>query len=141
MYKVVTHSVLIIVVTTQNLGTSKNTIRQNKKKLNKIMHRIESIFISSVFKWLSLLLVVPAILTISCNKGSPNLASQPQDIPVVKVIQMDVPIYREFVGQLYGAQDIPVRARVEGFLEGIHFQEGSTVKKGSAFIYDRFPTV
>ncbi len=42
---------------------------------------------------------------------------------------MDVQIYREFVGQLFGAQDIPVRARVEGFLEGIHFQEGSTVKK------------
>ncbi len=42
---------------------------------------------------------------------------------------MDVPIYREFVGQLFGAQDIPIRARVEGFLEGIHFQEGSTVKK------------
>ena len=80
-------------------------------------------FISFVIKSLSLLLVFPAILTISCNKGSSDLVSQPQDIPVVKVIQMDVPIYREFVGQVFGLQDIPIRARVEGFLEGIHFQK------------------
>ena len=40
---------------------------------------------------------------------------------------MEVPIYGEFVGQIYGTKDIPIRARVEGFLEGIHFQEGSEV--------------
>ncbi len=75
-------------------------------------------------------LVVPAILLISCNKGNPKLVSQPQDIPVIEVIQRDVPIYREFVGQVFGLQDIPIRARVEGFLEGIHFQEGRTVVEG-----------
>jgi len=37
---------------------------------------------------------------------------------------------QEFVGQVYGFKDIAIRARVEGFLEGIHFQEGSAVKKG-----------
>jgi membrane fusion protein (multidrug efflux system) len=86
-------------------------------------------FISSVMKRLILLLAIPAILIISCNKGGQNQTLPPQEIPVIEVIQMDVPIYREFVGQLFGAQDIPIRARVEGFLEGIHFQEGSTVKK------------
>jgi membrane fusion protein (multidrug efflux system) len=79
---------------------------------------------------LGLLLAVPAILIIiSCNKVGQNQVLSPQEIPVIEVIQRDVPIYREFVGQLFGAQDIPVRVRVEGFLEGIHFQEGSTVKK------------
>jgi len=39
-------------------------------------------------------------------------------------------IYQEFVGQVYGFKDIAIRARVEGFLEGIHFKEGSTIKKG-----------
>lgn len=36
----------------------------------------------------------------------------------------------EFVGQTYGLFDIAIRARVEGFLEGIHFLEGSEVSKG-----------
>ena len=69
------------------------------------------------------------ILIISCNKGGQKPALPPQEIPVIEVFQRDVPIYREYVGQVFGEQDIPVRARVEGFLEGIHFQEGSAVKK------------
>lgn len=85
-------------------------------------------FLSSSIRRLGLLLAVPAFLTISCNKGS-NLTPSPQEIPIIEVIQKDVPIYREFVGQVFGAQDIPIRARVEGFLKSIHFQEGSTVKK------------
>ena len=36
----------------------------------------------------------------------------------------------EFVGVTSGAKDITIRARVEGFLEGLHFQEGSWIKKG-----------
>ena len=36
----------------------------------------------------------------------------------------------EFVGQTSGLKDIAIRARVEGFLEGLHFQEGGEVKKG-----------
>ncbi len=42
----------------------------------------------------------------------------------------EVPIYQEFVGQVYGFKDIAISARVEGYLEGIHFEEGSPVEKG-----------
>ncbi|MFA5417538.1 MAG: efflux RND transporter periplasmic adaptor subunit [Bacteroidales bacterium] len=52
------------------------------------------------------------------------------DIQVVEVTQSSVPIYSEFVGQSYGLYDIPIRARVEGWLSGIHFEEGSRVVKG-----------
>lgn len=51
-------------------------------------------------------------------------------IEVVKVIEKDLPIVKEFVGQVYGYKDIPIRARVEGFLESIEFIEGSYVNKG-----------
>jgi len=54
----------------------------------------------------------------------------PPEVKVIKTEAADVPIYQEFVGQVYGLKDIAIRARVEGFLEGIHFQEGSRVKKG-----------
>lgn len=66
---------------------------------------------------------------VSCGSDK-QVNTTPPDITVVEVIQKDVPIYEEFVGQAYGLQDIPIRARVEGFLEGLHFEEGRKVKKG-----------
>ena len=54
----------------------------------------------------------------------------PQPFEVYEIQTKSVPIYQEFVGQIYGEKDIPIRARVEGFLDGIHFKEGERVKKG-----------
>ncbi len=57
-------------------------------------------------------------------------SAPPPEITVVEVIQKNVPIYSTFVGQVYGNSDIPIRARVSGFLTGIYFAEGSRVEKG-----------
>jgi membrane fusion protein (multidrug efflux system) len=65
----------------------------------------------------------------SCS-GKKQKAPPPPEITVVEVVQKDVPIYKDFVGQVYGFSDIPIRARVSGFLKGIHFLEGFSVKKG-----------
>jgi len=67
---------------------------------------------------------------VSCNNEQEQKQMPVQKIPVVKVIQHDVPIFSEYVGQIYGHKDIPIRARVEGFLESIEFQEGSKVEEG-----------
>lgn len=48
----------------------------------------------------------------------------------IEVAEQRVPLYKEFVGQVYGKSDIPIRARVDGFVEKIHFQEGISVSKG-----------
>lgn len=46
------------------------------------------------------------------------------------VVADTVPVYREYVGQVFGRQDVPIRARVEGWVEGLHFAEGTLVKEG-----------
>lgn len=70
------------------------------------------------------------LLFTSCKEKTQVGPPPPPEIQVVEVIQKDVPLFKEFVGQVYGQKDIPIRARVEGFLEGIHFKEGLMVKKG-----------
>ena len=74
-------------------------------------------------------IIMILLIIFSCGKKKPQ-AYTPLEIPVVKVIQQDIPIYQDFIGQIYGQFDIPIRARVSGFLDAIHFQEGYWVKKG-----------
>ncbi|MCD4665238.1 MAG: efflux RND transporter periplasmic adaptor subunit, partial [Bacteroidales bacterium] len=77
----------------------------------------------------SIIMLLTTLAFTSC-KEEKNIKVPIPEIQVVQVIQKDVPIYNEFVGQVYGEKDIPIRARVEGFLEGIHFKEGLKVTKG-----------
>jgi membrane fusion protein (multidrug efflux system) len=70
------------------------------------------------------------LLACSEDKEMEKAAPPPPEISVIETRAEDVPLFLEFVGQTYGLKDITIRARVEGFLEGIHFKEGSTVKNG-----------
>jgi membrane fusion protein (multidrug efflux system) len=74
-----------------------------------------------------------AILTIAlfsaCTKKEEKKKQAPQAVTVTKAIKKDVALYSEFVGQVFGLKDIPIRARVEGFLLSINFKEGFAVKK------------
>ena len=76
-----------------------------------------------------LFVVISLSLMFSCKDESVKVLP-PQKIKVYKVTTKTVPIYEEFVGQVFGEKDIPIRARVEGFLDEIHFKEGSNIKKG-----------
>ncbi len=62
-----------------------------------------------------------------------NRKSKPtQELPIVSVApaaQEDVEIYGDYVGRIRAQQFVEVRARVEGFLEEMHFEEGTFVKK------------
>lgn len=50
-------------------------------------------------------------------------------VSVTPVIQQDVEIYGEYVGRIRAQQFVEVRARVEGFLEQMTFEEGTFVKR------------
>ncbi len=77
------------------------------------------------------LLALPIIMLLAygCNRHDASPPPPPK-VQVVKVERRDVTIYQNYVGQIYGLQDIAIRARVEGVLEAIHFKEGTFVKKG-----------
>ena len=54
------------------------------------------------------------------------------EAPIVSVApaqQQDVEIYGEYVGRIRAQQFVEVRARVEGFLEQMQFEEGTQVKR------------
>lgn len=54
----------------------------------------------------------------------------PPEVTVTQVLQQDTPVYVEFVGQTKGAEDVDIRARSDGYVESIHFREGSEVTRG-----------
>ena len=83
--------------------------------------------------------VVAAALSLACEKPAPP-PPPPPEVYVTSVVQRDVPVYLELVGQAEGFQDVDIRARVEGFLETVNFQEGSFVKRGDLlYTIDRKP--
>jgi len=83
---------------------------------------------------------VAIAISIGCEKKAAPAAAQPTEVYVTEVVQKDVPEYLELVGQTLGSQDTELRARVEGVLESMDFQEGSFVKQGTLlYQIDRKP--
>lgn len=76
---------------------------------------------------LAMLFILPFV---SCKKEEAPPAPPPPEVKVAVVLQKTVPIYVENIGETTGATDVEVRARVEGFLKSVNFEEGSLVKKG-----------
>jgi membrane fusion protein (multidrug efflux system) len=74
--------------------------------------------------------LLAALALTSCSKQAEKVAPPPVEVNVVKAIQKDVPIYEDFVAQVYGESDVEIRSRVEGWVTSVNFKEGSTVKKG-----------
>ena len=89
----------------------------------KMMKHFSLITITKAFTLITLFFLL------SCQGKKQEMQSPPK-IPVFEAMEKDVPVYETFLGHLYGQKDIPVRARVSGFLEGMFFKEGSKVKKG-----------
>jgi len=83
--------------------------------------------------------VVVIASSVACETPAPP-TPPPPEVYVTAVVQKDVPVYLELVGQTEGFQDVDIRARVEGFLETMNFQEGSFVKQGDLlYTIDRKP--
>jgi membrane fusion protein (multidrug efflux system) len=77
---------------------------------------------------------IAAVLLVSTagclKKSSGATAQQVPDVKTAAVQQMDVPIYKEWIGTLDGLVNADIKAQVSGYLLTQAYKEGSFVNKG-----------
>jgi membrane fusion protein (multidrug efflux system) len=70
------------------------------------------------------------ILISSCKEEEKKAEVSPE-VNVVVAGKENIPVYSEYVAQVYGLSDVNIDPRVQGWITGIYFKEGSLVQKGS----------
>jgi RND family efflux transporter MFP subunit len=82
-------------------------------------------------------------LLVGC--AQPPVAAPPSEPAIVSVshpIERGVTDYADFTGRTAAVHSVEVRARVDGYLDSVNFNEGSLVKKGDVlFVIDPRPFV
>ncbi|WP_295728477.1 efflux RND transporter periplasmic adaptor subunit [uncultured Muribaculum sp.] len=88
---------------------------------------------------ISVLLIAGIVAAVLLLRRTPSVAVAPT-VVVEPARVDDVEIYGEYVGRVRASQFVEVRARVEGYLEKMLFDEGSHVEKGQVlFIINPAP--
>jgi RND family efflux transporter MFP subunit len=81
------------------------------------------------------------VLLAACQQ--PQAAPPPPPLPQVTVsrpVARDVVEWDEYTGRLEAVESVEVRARVNGYLESVHFTDGAIVQKGALlFVIDPRP--
>jgi RND family efflux transporter MFP subunit len=87
----------------------------------------------------ALLLLAPVL--VGCGSNQPPAAVRPpQAVTVAKPVQRTIVDYDEYVGRFTAVDSVEVRARVSGYLDRVHFQDGQMVKEGDLlFTIDKRP--
>jgi RND family efflux transporter MFP subunit len=81
-----------------------------------------------------------ATLVASCGESQQQSGPPPPAVTVAKPIKRTVFDYDEYVGRFVAINSVEVRARVSGYLEGLHFKDGQMVKQGDLlFTIDKRP--
>lgn len=69
-------------------------------------------------------------LVAGCKPPGLNMEAKPPRVTVAKPVSEPMVDYIEFTGTVGAYQSVNLVARAAGYLEGIHFKDGSLVKKG-----------
>ncbi len=87
------------------------------------------------------ILLVPALAACGQSQSQPQASPPPPpQVTIAKPVSKMVADQDEYVGRFVAVESVEVRARVPGYLEAIHFQDGQMVKEGDLlFTIDRRP--
>jgi len=76
--------------------------------------------------------------TAALAQGGPN--APPPPVTVTKPVVKDIMEWDEFIGRFDAVDAVEIRARVSGYIDRIHFKDGSMVKAGDPlFTIDQRP--
>jgi RND family efflux transporter MFP subunit len=79
--------------------------------------------------------VTGLVLLAGCGKaGSKSAAPITPSVSIAQPIPRTVNEWDEFTGRLASPENVEVRARVSGYIDKIHFKEGSDVKQGDLLV-------
>lgn len=80
---------------------------------------------------IAVFMALASTVIVGCKK-KPGAAAAPPPMPVaaMEVVVRDQPVYAEQIGQTRGSTEVEIRARVQGFLESVNFEQGRLVNKG-----------
>jgi RND family efflux transporter MFP subunit len=79
--------------------------------------------------WLAPIALAALLLT-GCEQKNAYKPPPPPKVTVAKPVQKAVTDYLEFTGNTQAIYTVQLRARIEGYLDALHFQDGADVKKG-----------
>src|SRR5258708_1501769 len=89
----------------------------------------------------AMVFVAPALAACGQSVSQPQTAAPPPpQVTVAKPVSKMIAEQDEYVGRFVAVESVEVRARVSGYLDAIHFQDGQIVKRGDLlFTIDRRP--
>src|ERR1700737_4535635 len=89
----------------------------------------------------AIIAIAPALAACEQSQSQTKAAAPaPPQVTVAKPVSKMIADQDEYVGRFVAIESVEVRARVSGYLDAIHFQDGQIVKKGDPlFTIDRRP--
>ncbi len=81
-----------------------------------------------------------AVALAACSEQKPPPAPPPPAVTVAPPVKRTIFDFDDYVGRFVAVNSVEVRARVSGYLEGVHFKDGQLVKQGDLlFTIDKRP--
>jgi multidrug efflux system membrane fusion protein len=85
-------------------------------------------------------LILTAHVLASCDGKPTSTSAPPPAVTVSHPLQKSITEWDEYTGRFTPLETVEIRARVSGFMDSVHFQEGQIVKKDDLlFVIDQRP--